>query len=360
MEKVHKTIRFIKHQVFQRPLLIGLILVMAIGSWFWYTSQKPKSEVRTAKVIRQNLTETISASGEVTADKQVELRFSAPAKIVWMGVKEGDTVRAGQALASLDKRQVENNIKKKLLAYMNERWDFEQVHDDYNIDGRQLTDVTLSDKEKRILEKAQFDLNSAVLDVEIANLAIEESTVISPISGTVTTLSDLNAGEQLTAAQLSTSFIRVVDFKTLVFEAMIDEVDFRKITVGQKVNISLDAFSDEKFSGSVIYVGREGKKTITGGVVIPVKIALTSGMDKLVTGLTGDAEFVIAQKENVLVVPREFVKNDGATSYVMVRQSDDKIIRIPVTTGLTTIATEEINGDIQEGQEVVLQNYEKK
>jgi RND family efflux transporter MFP subunit len=360
MEKVHKTISIIKLQVLTRPLIIGLILVIAIGGWFWYNSQKPNSEVRTAKVVRQNLTETITASGEVTADKQVELRFSAPAQIVWMGVKEGDTVRAGQALASLDKRQVEDNLKKKLLAYMNERWDFEQVHDDYNIDGKQLTEVPLTDKEKRILEKAQFDLNSTVLDVEIANLAIEESTVISPISGTVTTVSGLNAGEQLTAAQLSTSFFRVVDFKSLVFEATVDEVDFSKITVGQNVNITLDAFPDEEFPGSVIYVGREGKKTITGGVVVPVKIALTSGMDKLVTGLSGDAEFVIAQKENVLVVPREFVKNDGTTSYVMVRQSDDKITKIPVTTGLTTIASEEITGDIQEGQEVILQNYGEK
>ena len=360
MEKVHKTVNIIKHQLFQRPLLIGLILMIAVGGWFWYNSQKPKSEVRTAKVIRQNLTETISASGEVIADKQVELRFSAPAKIVWVGVKEGDPVKVGQALASLDKRQVEDNVKKKLLAYMNERWDFEQLHDDYNIDGKQLTEVTLSDKEKRILEKAQFDLNSTVLDVEIANLAIEESTITSPINGTVTIVSGLNAGEQLTAAQLSTSFIRVVDFKSLVFEAMIDEVDFSKIKIGQKVSITFDAFLDKKFSGSVIYVGREGKKTITGGVVVPVKIALTSGIDKLVTGLSGDAEFVIGQKENVLVVPREFIKNDGTTSYVMVRQNDGKIIKTPVTTGLATITTEEISGDIHEGQEVILQNYGEK
>lgn len=356
---LYRSLRAIKRRAFSHPF-IALIVIAVVGGWFWYSSQKPKSDVRTAKVVRQNLTETISASGEVTADKQVELRFSTPAKIVWVDVVEGDSVVAGQVLASLDRRQLEDNVKKKLLTYMNKRWDFEQMHDDHNIDGNQLSAITLSDKEKRILEKVQFDLNSTVLDVEIANVAMEDSTIVSPISGTVTTVSGLNPGEQLTAAQLSTSLIRVVDFKSLVFEATVDEVDFRKIMIGQKVNIVLDAFADETFSGSVIYVGREGKKTVTGGVIVPVKVALTSGKDKLVTGLSGDAEFVIAQKENVLVVPREFIKNDGATSYVMVRQSDGKIIKTPITTGLTTIATEEISGEIQEGQEVIVQNYGKK
>jgi hypothetical protein len=121
--------------------------------------------------------------------------------------------------------------------------------------------------------------------------------------------------------------------------------------------VVLDAFPDEKIPGEVIYIGREGRKTITGGIVLPVKIKLTSNSDKLVVGLSGDIEFIVDQKNDVLTVPREFVKNDGQISYVMVRQNDGTINKVTVTTGLTTITTQEIIGDIKEGQEVVLQNY---
>lgn len=357
---VHKIIKSVKKQVHRWPIILGLILIIVIGGWFWQSSQAKKTEVRTAKVVRQDLTETISASGEVTADKKAELRFSTPSKIVWTGVVEGDLVRAGQGLASVDKRQVEKNLKKKLLAYMNERWDFEQTHDDYNIDGRQLDQVILSDREKRILEKSQFDLDSSVLDVEITSLAVEESTIVSPISGTVTAISNLNPGEQLTAAQLAGSFIRVVDLDSLIFEAMVDEVDFRKISIGQSVMLTLDAFPDEEFSGQVVFIGREGQKTVTGGVVLPVKIAITTGREKLVTGLSGDAEFVINQKESVLAVPREFVKTEADTHFVMVRQDNGNVIKVPVTMGLATLSAVEVTGDIREGQEIVLQNHEKK
>ena len=149
-------------------------------------------------------------------------------------------------------------------------------------------------------------------------------------------------------------------FNTLVFEASVDEVDFRKITLGQKVDVLLDAFSDKKISGEVIYISREGKKTITGGTVIPVKIKLTSDQEKLAVGLGGEAEFVVNQKDNVLTVPREFIKNDGRNNYVTIRQDNNSFIEVPVQVGLTTITDSEIIGDIKEGQEVILQNYGKK
>ena len=80
-------------------------------------------------------------------------------------------------------------------------------------------------------------------------LLSKNSTLISPISGTVTTVSGISPGENLTATSLGSNVIKVVDFNTLVFEASVDEVDFRKITLGQKVDVLLDAISDKKISG---------------------------------------------------------------------------------------------------------------
>lgn len=357
---IRRSLSGIKRRFTKHPFLALLMIILITGGIFWYAKLNQKPDLRSATVTRQNITETITASGEVSADKKAELRFSTPSKVVWVGVKEGDKVKAGQALASLDKRLVEKNLKKKLLSYMNERWDFEQTQEDYNIDGRSLNDALLSDKEKRILEKTQFDLDNSVLDVEISNLAMEESTITSPISGTVSKLSNINRGEQLTAAQLSTSFIRVVDLDTMIFEATVDEVDFRKISIGQTVSVALDAFPNEIFTGTVTFIGREGQKTLTGGVILPVKIALNAGKEKLVTGLSGDAEFLLDQKENVLTLPREFVRNENGSQFITIRQTNGDLTKISVTVGLTTISSVEVSGEINEGQEVVLVKNDKK
>lgn len=362
MEKslLRRSLSSVKRRIIKHPILAMLVVLLVVGGVFWYFKINQKSDLRTATVTRQNIAETITASGEISADKKAELRFSTPSKVVWVGVKEGDIVKAGQALASLDKRLVEKNLKKKLLSYMNQRWSFEQTQEDYDINGRQLNDALLSDKEKRIVEKTQFDLDNSVLDVEISNLALEESTIISPITGTVSKLANINRGEQLTAAQLSTSFIRIVDLDTLIFEATVDEVDFRKISIGQTVSIALDAFPDETFTGQVAFIGREGQKTLTGGVVLPVKIALDKGKEKLVTGLSGDAEFLLNQKENVLTLPREFVKTENGSQFVTIREDNGTLTRIPLTVGLTTISSIEVSGNIKEGQEVVLVKNDKK
>ncbi|MBP6989329.1 efflux RND transporter periplasmic adaptor subunit [Candidatus Shapirobacteria bacterium] len=355
MNKVNKIIKSIRHQFARHPLMMAVLILIIAGGTYWFFSQKPKNGIRTALVTKQNLTETISASGEIKAENQAELVFTAPGKVAWLGVKEGDMVKRGQALASMDKfllnvayQQAAANLR-KFEASLDNIHDQVKNHD---------TDEDFATKDKRTNAETNKDFYYEA--VRAAEYNLKNSTLISPISGTVTTVSGISPGENLTATSLGSNVIKVVDFNTLVFEASVDEVDFRKITLGQKVDVLLDAFSDKKISGEVIYISREGKKTITGGTVIPVKIKLTSDQEKLAVGLGGEAEFVVNQKDNVLTVPREFIKNDGRNNYVTIRQDNNSFIEVPVQVGLTTITDSEIIGDIKEGQEVILQNYGKK
>ena len=355
MNNIKKTIRFIKRQLINRPLLIGLIAVAIIGGGLWYTSQKPKSDFRTAQITKQNLTETVSASGEVKAENQSELMFSSPGKVAWIGVKEGDVVKKGQALASLDTVLLNTAYQQAAINLRKFEATLDNVHDQVKDNG---DDEDFATRDKRTTAETNKDYYYEVLKAAEYNL--RNATLVSPISGTVTSIGGLSVGENITAASMSTRIIRIIDLSSLVFEAIVDEVDFKKINIGQKVEVVLDAFPDEKIPGEVIYIGREGRKTITGGIVLPVKIKLNSDSDKLVVGLSGDIDFIVDQKNDVLTVPREFVKNDGQISYITVRQSDGTISKITITTGLTTITTQEIIGDIKEGQEVVLQNYGEK
>ncbi|MFZ5535226.1 MAG: efflux RND transporter periplasmic adaptor subunit [Patescibacteria group bacterium] len=331
---------------------IALLLLVTISTGY-ITFRQNGDELRTTTVKRQDITESVNASGNVQAKDYAELRFNTPSKIVWLGVKKGDRVKKWQSVASLDKRTLEKNLRKKLLDYQTNRWDFEQTQDNYDVDGRSLEQVLLTDEEKRILEKTQFGLDKSVLDVEIADVAAKDAVLVSPISGTVLSTGGLIAGENLTAANLATKIIKVADLSTLYFIAQIDEVDFGKIQVGQKVEIQLDAFPDQSFEGAVSFIGKEGEKTLSGGVTIPIEITFTKVDERLAVGLSGDADFIIAKKENVLSIPREFIKHNQGKTYVYILENGKPVSR-EVTVGLSTISQTEVASGVEEGQEVVL------
>jgi len=362
MFKKPKVSFFIEKAKRKKKLIIGLAVLLFLGFIF---VRRPsgllgeKEELKTTKVEQKALRDTVSASGKIEAENSAKLHFPTPAKVVWVGAKKGDTVKKWQSLASLDRRQLEKNLKKKLLDYMDERWDFEQTHDDYDIDGRPLDAVILTDAEKRIAEKAQFSLDKLVLDVEISDLVLKESVLVSPISGTVTEVEGMLAGDNLIAATLATSHIKVVDLSSLKFVAQVDEVDYGKIEVGQKVEIALDSFSDETFEGAVSYIGKEGVKTAGGGVTIPIEIDFNQNGNEFAVGLNGDVEFIVEEKEGVLVIPKEYVKTKNSDGIVYVLK-DGKPEERKVKTGLTTLLQVEIIEGLTKDEEIVLVKNNKK
>mgnify|MGYP001074709951 CR=1 FL=1 len=363
MTKKQISFNFIARLKKRKKFLIGFVLLLVLG---FFLVGKPsealfgkKEPLKTVTVKQESIKQTVSASGEIRAENSAQLQFVSPGKVAWMGVKKGDKVKKRQAVASLDKRKLEKSLKQTMLTYMKQRWGFEQTQDDYDIEGRPLEKVILTDAEKRILELAQFDLDISVLSVEIAKITAGEAVLISPINGTVVDDGGITAGENLTLAGLSTTTIKIIDFSSLKFVAQVDEVDYGKIREGQKVEISLDAFPDEVFEGKVIYIGKEGVKTVGGGVTISIDIQLTSVDEKLALGLTGEAGFILEEKESSLVVPKEYVKTKNGESVVYILKDNQPEARV-VKIGLTTLSQMEILEGLKKGEEIVLVKNNKK
>src|SRR3989337_625752 len=143
-------IKFLKKRY---KLIISLAVIAGLVIFFTNRSsvQRKNEKEVTAKVKSGKLEEILTISGAIDAEEKITLRFQTSGRLAWVGVKEGDYVKKYQGIASLDKREIQKNLKKKLLAYMNQRWDFEQTQDDSSVRGRRLIDVPgLTDKERRI------------------------------------------------------------------------------------------------------------------------------------------------------------------------------------------------------------------
>lgn len=310
----------------------------------------PAEQYETAKVKKQDLVQTVSASGEIESENQVTLKFQTSGKLAWVGVKEGDRVEAWQAIASLDKRELKKNIETELNDYMKERWDFEQDRESYGVTADDLEKYTLTNEVRRILEKAQFDLNNAVIDVEIADLTEKLATLITPISGIVTEIESPIAGVNITPA---TANFTVADPSIMKFVANIDEGDIGEVRMGQKAIITLDAYPDEELEGAVTYISFASITTRGGGTAFPVEISLPENENlRFKLGMNGDAEIITASESDVLTIPVEAIIEKGSKKFVQTIEGK-KLKEIEVETGIESETKIQIISGLEEDQIVI-------
>ena len=337
---------FKKHR---RKSIIGLIALLLIFVVLKLTGVLPsKSEQQEiTTVIRQDLSQTLSLSGEVVADEHVYLRFPYSGLVSWVGVKEGDTVRKYQAIASLDRRSLQKNLKKQLNLYATNRSAFEQTQDDYQQtrDNRLVTDEI-----QRILDQTQWSLENAVIDVELKDLAYRLASITTPISGIVVQAEPAQAGANV----LSTSSVyEIVNPDTIYFSAEVDETEVSLLKVGQKAVIALDAFPDEEIESSVTSVSF-APVSGTSGTSYQVKLALPANLDqKYRLGFNGDVDIVIEEKESILVLPQEAVVEEQDRSFVQV-SNQGQIETVDVVTGIYTDDFTEIVSGLSENDQVII------
>jgi len=320
----------------------GLLLFLGLK----FTQAKKVSQTfKTAKVEKKDLIKSISASGKVASGKEVELKFQTSGQLTWVGVKLGDAVKPWQAIAQLDKRELELNLKKYLKDYLKERWDLEE---DIQVTYR---DKVLTDTIKRILDKNQFDLDKAVMDVELKDIALKFATLVTPIGGIVTQIDTLVAGVNITPA---TAVFKISDPNELVFKADVDEVDIGRVKIGQKVNIIFDAYPEENFKGKVSRVDFVAKNTSGGTTAFTVEVKLPENLDlKYRLGMNGDIDIIEKEVKNVLVVAGETIHSQKGKKFVYVLENEKPVKKL-VTTGLETETEIEIKEGISEGEKVVI------
>ncbi len=314
-----------------RVVLVLLVFLSLVGGGRFVLARRAKAtKLKIINPAVRDLQKEILLSGSIDANQKVSLQFQVSGKLAWVGVKEGDWVKKYQAIASLDKDNLRRAFQKKMTDYMKTRWDFEQNRDNYDYNKRWFE---LTDEEKRILEKDQFDLNKSVWDVETANLALKYATIITPIEGIVTKVSSPYPGVNITP---SLARFEIVNPTTVYFRAEADQDDVVNFAPGIKAEISLDAYPDKLFIGQVENISF-GSVSTTGTPSYKVKISLgQEGNDDLRfrLGMEGEARLVTAEKKQVLSIPLGVIKG-GKNPWVYVLV-DGKKVKKEIKTGLET------------------------
>lgn len=334
-------------------ILFSLVLVSILIAGRSLRSNKEKININLKKakkvlVSKGDLKKELILTGKIDSQNYSILRFQTPGKLSWLGVKEGDLINKWQAIASLDKKELQKRFEKELNNYLSNRWDFEDTQDQY----KQTKEKYLITPEiQRILDKKQFSLNNAVIDLELIDIALKNATLISPIKGIITSIDMPSDGVNINPTNFS---ITVIDFNSIYFKTEADEEDVSKLFIGQKAEITLDSFPDKRFPSEIFqisFVPIEGQTSTS----YKIKLSFKEDNSKLnfKIGMNGDAKIILETKENVLIVPSESIIEEGNQKFIYLLQKNNEIKKQEIKTGLQTDDFSEIIDGLKENDTVV-------
>jgi HlyD family secretion protein len=326
----------------RRNIVIAIVVVVGLG-WWNHNNQaktKAKSTVTVVEVTRGDVVEALTVSGEIKADKSASLNFPASGKVAYFGAREGDEVKRGQLLASLDLGDLQAAETKAYYTYLAYDAAAKKVEDDMKGKG---ASENFSEKSTRVTAQTNRDM---AYDAWLtAQRAVRNAKLIAPFAGVVTGSTITTVGDTVTVVDGMT----IVDPTSLYFGGEVDETDVGKIEMGQKVEVALDAFDGKKFSGTVEKMGFMAKTSSTGATVFDVWVKMDSeSLPKLRLGMNGDAQIVLATVKNVLTLPIEAIV-DGD---VIVSGKEQN--RVKVEVGLMGDRNVEIKSGVGEGEKIVI------
>lgn len=339
----------------KRNITVFIVIFLLIAGLFSFNKSKNKPEKlpfninksTSVEVKKGNLTKELKLGGEIDSQNFAVLAFQTYGMLTWLGVKEGDSVKKYQAIASLDKNDLTKKFQKEMNDYMTTRWNFEDTADQYKL----TKDKYLVTPEiQRVIDRSQFTLNNSVLDLEIANIALKYATLISPINGIVTKVSYPASGINITPANFS---ITIIDPDGIYFKSEADEEDVTLLSEGQKATVSLDSYPDDLIDSEIMNIAFtpiEGQSS----TVYKIKFNLLSNNfnNKYRIGMNGDASVQLDKKNDVLYVPTDCIFEIDGEKYVFVKQ-DSKIVKTKITIGMETDENVEIIEGVSEGQVLI-------
>ena len=327
-------------------IVAALVLAGSYGGYRYYQSTQAATEtIKLGKVTRGDLTETVSATGSLTALDNVDISSKITGRIVEVLVKENQHVNAGDVLVRLD-----DTALKATLAQMEAKLINAQLT--YNRDRDLLNQGAIS---QATYDAAYADYLVAKSNYEKASSDVNDTIITTPINGYI--IGKPTPVGQTISSGISTPqvIMSVATLDNMEIEALVDESDIGQLKEGQKVKFTVDAYPEETFMGTVRLLS---KKATTENNVIYYKVYVTvdDAKGKLLPTMTARADFIISEAKDVTMVPLNCVYTEGKRRYVKVYNEKTKETKdVEVTLGLSNDSNIIVTGaTLQEGEKLLV------
>jgi HlyD family secretion protein len=271
-------------------------------------------EVRTwnlADMSTRDIIVAVQAAGIVEPVTTVELKSKASGEILEIGFETGDLVKAGDLLVQIDKRTPRNGLAQaeaELEAAIARR-DIAKTQRDRSETLFETGTLNQVDFEKSILEFAnsRAEVVRAEVAVENARIALDDTEVRAPIQGTLIAR-NVEVGQVISSPTMDvgggTDLLKMADLRYVQVRSLVDETDIGKIIPDQKAKVTVAAYPNQPFEGTVVKLeptaNEEEGATVTLFAVI-VTIENKGGL--LRPGMNAEVEIDIASRRGVAAIP---------------------------------------------------------
>lgn len=299
--------------------IIWIVVIAIIVGGFWYFKSKgPAVEYTTEEVKKGNVERTVSVTGVMVSENQVDLSFEFSGRVESIGVSVGDTVFEGQLIAQVDDSILRSQLREAQIA-LNIQIEKEKL-------ARRNWD-SLKPEQRQVEKDTSERARAAVRTV---GSQLEKAKIYSPVSGVVTAV-NIKEGE---VATVGMPIISVSGIGDMEIESNIPESDIVEVGIGKKADVVFDALaSDDIFEAEVIEID-PASTVIQGVVYYKTKMKLLRFDERIKIGMSLDADILTASKENVLMIPERAIKSEAGKKEVEILLEDNQVKKVEVTTGL--------------------------
>ncbi len=394
-------------------ILIGVVLLALVAIVLLGRRGEGGSEVELGRAeTREVFRSFVTASGEILAERYADVGSSVMGRVVELPVAEGQEVSAGDLLARIDPVQARSELEAAEAAIraleaeaqsaseqiLLARADLElaqaqaresaanlvriQALFDQDLISPSELDSARSMAESRVAqvssaragaaraegarEAALRRVSQARAQADRARDLLQKTSIESPISGVVSRL-QVREGEMVVIGiqnQPGTVLMTVSDLSELNAEVKVAEADVLRVAVGQEATVTLEALPGKSFRGRVTEVGASALPQLGAGAAareFRVEIRLVDPEAGMRPGLTCDAEILVGERRNVIVVPLQSVviriQEDGSEMRGVFTVADGRARFLPVETGIIGGLDIEVSG-IEDQTEVIAGPYQ--
>lgn len=321
------------------------------------TALLEEKKVEVMEIVPRSLSYTLTAIGSLKAPELVTVSPKKAGIINQIPVKEGDRVKKGQVLVRLDdvdaRLQVERaeaRLKEAEATVETNRRilpRYQKLYESQVIPPQTLDDLLLKVK----TDEAKLDLAKVELDMAKQNLL--DHRIVSPIDGVVN-LKIASLGEHVNVAPKD-EIMTVVQMDPLEVEFYLPENWVGKVHLGNKIQFTVKAFSEEKFTATLQFISPTADPATRN---VKVKAVVPNLHDRLKPGFFAEVTIQTGINPKALAVPESALFSQGGKFFAFVVQNG-VAHRKEVETGHRFEGKVEILRGIQKGEQVITAGHEQ-
>lgn len=318
---------------FNYVIVIAIILLAAYTYQFYKSNGRlpfTKEATTRAESVRTNeamVTETsysqvIDLSGSVEAYQTQTVVFRSTGAVTGVYVKEGDHVKEGTLLATID--------------------DTSQMYNVANIESK---------IEEALLSGSLRELELLKMQLVMAQNNLEYTKAYANFDGLVASV-NINVGDYSEAGNKA---MVIIDRSKLKATVEIDEIDIQDVEIGMEATLTFDALSDQPIEATVSYIPMIGRTTNQGIGVLDVELVIEEPPAQVYPGFTFAGSISIPFEGSMLIIPANAITTTRNVSSVNKKGPDGNAVRVPVTTKYLGEGMHQVlSGDLKAGDTLLV------